>query len=625
MGANGRRILFVFLTALLCLTVLAAGIALSYSYFSRGMNLREVDMKKYIKVEMEDQTYIPSVDADGIVRDFHLPNPKDTTLDLSLYPDVATIYSLRFMVTPQEAGGWTIEVGSERLTASEDLRKGGLKLVNTKWVWTEQDLKNAYRAGLEYPRKLSMKKYVLCTKNSQGEYVLTVDHERLLRATGWDLPDEETRKEHTGYQAIMSLGFLPEQQEDGTFVVHACSTLEDVQDILEKNEVQLTDVTWTYTLAEVEELYETQRRAAQEAAQKKQRQLSMKEYALCGKDSQGGYMLAVDYDRLLADCGWDLPADETARSADSGYRAVKSLGYYVQPQGEGFLVQINSNMSDVYALLLENGVKLMDTSWTCTAAEMERLYEEHRIENPAPQAEAPQPAGPVPLTSLYRVDQTPARQAIRQAKEQRYGNRFKSSEITANYFFVAQSDAAQHRNCFRIVYTVTTTGGKEYLVADLYDLVAGTLPTAAEVQLSVKKSAAEAGRTDDFDPDLYTVYPLSDGAMAYSEDSGVSPFNGDGLLFPNSLTQKINDSEVWTLSIPGDKTLLQLLGYGRNEIFARCGNKFSNTSEYTKFYSNYGWYQPKGSVSFDTIKKKYPVAAENIEFLKAMEQLIKEG
>ena len=78
-------------------------------------------------------------------------------------------------------------------------------------------------------------------------------------------------------------------------------------------------------------------------------------------------------------------------------------------------------------------------------------------------------------------------------------------------------------------------------------------------------------------------------------------------------------------TIPADRTLLELLGFGRNEIFARCGNKFSDTSVYTRFYANYPWYQPKGSVSFTTIQTKYQVAAENIDFLKAMEKLIKEG
>ena len=113
--------------------------------------------------------------------------------------------------------------------------------------------------------------------------------------------------------------------------------------------------------------------------------------------------------------------------------------------------------------------------------------------------------------------------------------------------------------------------------------------------------------------------------MVYPEDNGASPFSVDGLLFPDSLTERITEADVWSLAIPEDKTLLQLLGFARNEIFARCGNKFSDTSAYTRFYADYPWYQPKGSVSYNTIKAKYPVAAENIDFFKAMEKLIKEG
>jgi hypothetical protein len=262
MDARGKRALFMVLTGLLCLAVLAAGVVLSIGYYSRGMNLRDVDMKKYAKVEMEDEVYTLSVDADAIVRDFHLPNPKNTTLDLSRYPDVEALYSLVFMVTPREQGGWDIHTGSERATASLDLRKGGLKLVNTEWTWTEADMKNAYRAGLEYPRKLSMKKYVLCGKNSMGGYVLTVDHERMLRAAGWDLPADETvRKAHTGYKAILSLGYFVQPLEQG-FLVQTSSTLENVNAILLENGVRLTDTTWVYTLEEVEALYAEQHPAA---------------------------------------------------------------------------------------------------------------------------------------------------------------------------------------------------------------------------------------------------------------------------------------------------------------------------------------------------------------------------
>ena len=264
MRTKGKQVLFMALTVVLCLAVLAAGVVLVLSYYKKGQNLRAVDMQKYAKVEMEDEVYTVSVDADAIVKDFHLPNPKNTTLDLSRYPDVATIYSLTFLVTPRTEGGWLVQTGSDRTTAADDLRKGGLKLVNTEWTWTEQDMKTAYRAGLEYPRRLSMKKYVLCGKNSMGGYVLTVDHERLLRACGWDLPDDEaTRKAHTGYKAVLSLGYYVTPLLEG-FLVETSSTLENVYALLLDNGVRLTDTTWTYTLAEVEALYEQQHQSEPE-------------------------------------------------------------------------------------------------------------------------------------------------------------------------------------------------------------------------------------------------------------------------------------------------------------------------------------------------------------------------
>ena len=93
-GGGGRQGLFMALTALLCLAVLAAGVLLCVNYYSQGRNLRDVDMRKYAKGEMEDEVYTVSVDADAIVKDFHLPNPKTTNLDLSRFPDVESVYSL---------------------------------------------------------------------------------------------------------------------------------------------------------------------------------------------------------------------------------------------------------------------------------------------------------------------------------------------------------------------------------------------------------------------------------------------------------------------------------------------------------------------------------------------------
>ena len=256
-GGGGRQGLFMALTALLCLAVLAAGVLLCVNYYSQGRNLRDVDMRKYAKVEMEDEVYTVSVDADAIVEDFHLPNPKNATLDLGRYPDVAAIYSLTFLVTPRDEGGWSIQTGSDRSTAAEDLKKGGLKLTNTEWTWTETDMKTAW-ASLGYPRKFSMKKYVLCNQNSAGGYVLTVDHERLLRNIGWDLPeDESARKAHTGYMAVLSLGYYVTPLVEG-YLVETSSTQKDVYAMLLENGVKLTDTTWTYTMAEVEALYDEQ-------------------------------------------------------------------------------------------------------------------------------------------------------------------------------------------------------------------------------------------------------------------------------------------------------------------------------------------------------------------------------
>ena len=113
--------------------------------------------------------------------------------------------------------------------------------------------------------------------------------------------------------------------------------------------------------------------------------------------------------------------------------------------------------------------------------------------------------------------------------------------------------------------------------------------------------------------------------MAFSENGGQSPWNDEGLIFENSLEEKLTTEELWNIPAGNNRTLEQLLGFARNEIFARCGHKFKETSSYYTFYSGYDWYDPQGSITYNDIRKDYPNACYNIDLIKKLESLIREG
>lgn len=255
-----RRMVLQLVAVLLSLGVFMAGILLCMQYFQSGGNLRAVNMRQYARVDKDENgEYTLSVDVEGIIQDYHLPNPNTTELDLTRYPDVQALYSLSFLVT-KEGENYNIATGSTLSSnPAKALKKGGLVLQNTQWTWTEGDMAAAYQQTLGGLRQVSIQNYVLCGKDLEGRYLLTVDKERLLKYCRWELPEsQEERAQHRGYEAIMSLGFYITEAEGG-YRVETTSTLANVVEVLAQYGIEIRDTVWVWTLDTIEALYQEQR------------------------------------------------------------------------------------------------------------------------------------------------------------------------------------------------------------------------------------------------------------------------------------------------------------------------------------------------------------------------------
>ena len=226
------------------------------------------------------------------------------------------------------------------------------------------------------------------------------------------------------------------------------------------------------------------------------------------------------------------------------------------------------------------------------------------------------------IDTLYGFDQTDVRKAIRAAKEAHYGSSLENGEVKYNYFAVG-NDKTEHANVFRLVYSITTSKGTEYLIADVYDLESETGYKAGDVHLTSVTDRGKAKSTEDLKN--YEIFTLEGGSMVFPENKNKSPFDGDGLVMAKSLKEKLSYDELWDIPQTSDMTLLQLLGYARNEMFARGGHKFSDTSNYYKYFKKFSWYNPTGKVTADELAAMYPATKNNISTIKFLENLIKEG
>ncbi|MDO4543940.1 MAG: YARHG domain-containing protein [Clostridia bacterium] len=398
------------------------------------------------------------------------------------------------------------------------------------------------------------------------------------------------------------------------------------------------------------------------------------------KSEDGTYGIALNYDKVV-DAEYLPRADRSGsgKFLESNYpelALLKAIDFNVE-QTEAGMYEISTvihsdtmNAQQVSDILTKAGLKLTNTQWTWSAQTMETAYLQSQGANPstdpstepstepstsiepdstvAPSSDSgdapsqtplpsetatPEPSeettqAPVAaegITTLYGYDQTDLRKAIRSAKENYYSSAYRESEVVYNYFIVGKTDTAEYVNCFRLVLRVTTSGGTEYMVADVYNIQADVTPTRSDVVIKTYTSASQARGTSDFNSSLYDIYTLDGGSMVFSENSGKSPFNSDGLVFSDSLENYITTAQLWNIPATSQRSLLSLLGYARNEIFARCGHKFRDTSSYRTYYLQFDWYEPIGSVSYNDVGSRYPRACTNIDTIKELEDLIEVG
>ena len=472
---------------------------------------------------------------------------------------------------------------------------------------------------------VSIPDYVISTRVGD-RYEFTLDIERIIWDQHLPNPPDSELDHYPEIAAVRSLGIYVEHDGSG-YHFETVSTSDDpsFSKTLRKAGIVLKNTQWTWTDQDL---------IGQHATQPNDgfKDLSLPDYVNLSVDPDGKLTAAIDQSALLSACDFTLPSDPTLHS---GYNAIMSLSVGCTKADDGYRFQAQSTMKTIMEALSENRIRILNTSWTWTDAEVARRTGVSPVSEQTGTGTASQTNGqpaptmePTPrdiekaITSLYGFDQTYVRVAIRNAKENYYGSRFESGSVYSNYFAVGSADTP-HKNCFRIVYEITTTGGTEYLIADVYDLVGETGYTAGDVSLKTVSTRAEARSLSDLT--YYTVYTLTGGSMVFPENEGKSPFDENGFVKEKSISQALTYDELWDIPQTAELTLLQLLAYARNEMFARAGHQFDPSGSYYRHFSSYDWYEPDGTVTMADLAEKWPMTASNTSTIKYLENLIKEG
>ncbi len=651
------------------LVFLICGVLIGIGIYN-GWNTQKIKMDEYTVVKSDGNGgYTAELDVDRLIMQERLTNPTPGELAKHPedYPVIRVLRNLVYTVNVQNGGDSYVlslqlrpGVLDNNTEANAFLKKHGVELKNVvlKLSRAEMEALERRSAGeANVPQsdpqpgtqpavdksRLDFASYIRIGRDANGDYEAKVDVYRMFTDAGIDPnTDPET---NAGAKALRSLGVSMEKGSEG-YTFQTTSTLPTVMQDLKSAGIGIVNTKWTWTEAEmtshVGAVIPMPEPGAANEPETKTDTIDFPLYIRTRRTDDGEWTADVDTLKILADVGIDADADP---ETNVGARAIRSLGVMVQKGDDGYTFQTTSALATVMDDLKTAGLGIKNTKWTWTEAEtaaregtvMTTPTSEPTPDQNAEASETPWPtyndvvnvtSTPAPMRSenaidtLYGFDQTEVRKAIRAAKEQKYGSNLESSEIKYNYFAVG-NETAEHANVFRIVYTITKTTGTEYLVADVYDLESETGYKAGDVHLTVFNDSGKARSIDDLKN--YKVHTLSGGSMVFPENEGKSPFDDDGLVMPKSTKESVSYDELWDIPATDDLTLLQLLGYARNEMFARGGHQFGDSSNYKKFYSKYSWYKPTGKVSADDLAKMFPATKGNITTIKFLESLIKNG
>ena len=219
------------------------------AYFIMERDVQRVDVQKYTEAARDGAGgYTFRLNKERLLFDEHLIDPPEE--DLEKYPEIAALKTLDVRAS-EENGVYTIEtISTSKDTHFNDtLKKGGLKLVNTQWTWTKEQVAAMLQKQRADTVRLNYADYIVTKRDTDGSFSAVLDAVRLMRDAKVDTHADE--KTDPGMRALKSLGIACAKKADG-WLLEATSTSATVSDDLQASGIQITNTQWIWTDAEME-------------------------------------------------------------------------------------------------------------------------------------------------------------------------------------------------------------------------------------------------------------------------------------------------------------------------------------------------------------------------------------
>lgn len=101
--------------------------------------------------------------------------------------------------------------------------------------------------------------------------------------------------------------------------------------------------------------------------------------------------------------------------------------------------------------------------------------------------------------------------------------------------------------------------------------------------------ALSDGNSSDSVPAMEESATVETGVSVEEAESD-SVFDADGFLFSDSADEYLTEDELYELKYDDEYSFEDLLGFARNEIYARHGFPFKEGGKYFNHYIQYDWY-----------------------------------
>ena len=154
------------------------------AHFMMERNLQRISIPQYVNVASDGQGgYAFSLDVDRMIFSEHLIDPPAS--EQAKYPEIAALKTLGVRATERD-GAYALETISTSTDThfNETLKKGGIKLVNTQWTWSREQIAALLNEDRGTLKQLRYSDFIRTKRDADGKFDAALDLKALMQQAG---------------------------------------------------------------------------------------------------------------------------------------------------------------------------------------------------------------------------------------------------------------------------------------------------------------------------------------------------------------------------------------------------------------------------------------------------------